>query len=193
MPPGSSSTTSQPSCTWATCGVPGGRHGRPGGLSEVGPSRATCYVPAAPHDGETAARRGSQGEADGVPEDLRYTKEHEWARDEGSSRVRVGITDFAQDALGDVVYVDVPQEGATVTANQPFSEVESTKSVSDVYAPVSGTVAERNALLEERPELVNEQPYGDGWLVVIEVADAGPLEGLMDAGAYRAFVEQQTD
>ena len=127
------------------------------------------------------------------PEDLRYTKEHEWARDEGSGRVRVGITDFAQDALGDVVYVDVPQEGATVTANQPFSEVESTKSVSDVYAPVSGTVAERNALLEERPELVNEQPYGDGWLVVLAVTDAGPLDELMDAGAYRAFVEQQTD
>jgi glycine cleavage system H protein len=127
------------------------------------------------------------------PDDLRYTKEHEWARDEGSGRVRVGITDFAQDALGDVVYVDVPQQGATVTANQPFSEVESTKSVSDVYAPVSGTVAERNALLEERPELVNEQPYGDGWLVVLEVTDPGPLDGLMDAGAYRAFVEQQTD
>ena len=127
------------------------------------------------------------------PENLRYTKEHEWARDEGSGRVRVGITDFAQDALGDVVYVDVPQEGATVTANQPFSEVESTKSVSDVYAPMSGTVAERNALLDERPELVNEQPYGDGWLVVIEVADVGPLGELMDAGAYRAFVEQQTD
>jgi glycine cleavage system H protein len=127
------------------------------------------------------------------PEDLRYTKEHEWARDEGSGRVRVGITDFAQDALGDVVYVDVPQEAVTVTANQPFSEVESTKSVSDVYAPVSGTVAERNALLEERPELVNEQPYGDGWLVVLEVTDPSPLDGLMDAGAYRAFVEQQTD
>ena len=127
------------------------------------------------------------------PEDLRYTKEHEWARDEGSGRVRVGITDFAQDALGDVVYVDVPQEAATVTANQPFSEVESTKSVSDVYAPVSGSVVERNPLLEERPELVNEQPYGDGWLVVLEVADEGSLDGMMDAGAYRAFVEQQTD
>jgi glycine cleavage system H protein len=127
------------------------------------------------------------------PEDLRYTKEHEWARDEGSGRVRVGITDFAQDALGDVVYVDVPQEAATVTANQPFSEVESTKSVSDVYAPVSGTVVERNALLEERPELVNGQPYGDGWLVVLEVTDTSPLDGLMDAGAYRAFVEQQND
>ena len=127
------------------------------------------------------------------PEDLRYTREHEWARDEGSNRVRVGITDFAQNALGDVVYVDVPQVAASVTANQPFSEVESTKSVSDVYAPVSGTVVERNQLLEERPELVNEQPYGDGWLVVLEVADATPLGELMDATAYRAFVEQQTD
>ena len=126
------------------------------------------------------------------PEDLRYTKEHEWARDEGSSRVRVGITDFAQDALGDVVYVDVPQEGATVTANQPFSEVESTKSVSDVYAPVSGTVAERNALLEERPELVNEQPYGDGWLVLVSPVDPAAIDALMTADAYRAFVEEGT-
>jgi glycine cleavage system H protein len=127
------------------------------------------------------------------PEDLRYTKEHEWARDEGSGRIRVGITDFAQDALGDVVYVDVPETGTAVTANQPFSEVESTKSVSDVYAPVSGTVSERNSLLEERPELVNEQPYGDGWLVVIDAGDAAALEDLMGASAYRAFVEQQTD
>ena len=127
------------------------------------------------------------------PEDLHYTKEHEWARDEGQGRVRVGITDFAQDALGDVVYVDVPAEGTAVTADQPFSEVESTKSVSDVYAPVSGSVVERNSLLEERPELVNEQPYGDGWLVVLEVPDALALEGLMDATAYRTFVEQQGD
>jgi glycine cleavage system H protein len=127
------------------------------------------------------------------PEDLRYTKEHEWARDEGDGRVRVGITDFAQDALGDVVYVDVPAEGTSVTADQPFSEVESTKSVSDVYAPLSGSVVERNPLLEERPELVNEQPYGDGWLVVIEVSDLAALGGLMDAAAYRAFVEQQAD
>ncbi len=127
------------------------------------------------------------------PDDLRYTKEHEWARDEGSNRVRVGVTDFAQDALGDVVYVDVPDEGTAVTANQPFSEVESTKSVSDVYAPVTGVVAERNPLLQERPELVNEQPYGDGWLVLLEVEDPSALGGLMDAAAYRAFVEQQTD
>jgi glycine cleavage system H protein len=125
------------------------------------------------------------------PEDLRYTKEHEWVRDEGGGRVRVGITDYAQDALGDVVYVDVPEVGAEVTANQAFSEVESTKSVSDVFAPVSGTVTERNGLLEERPELVNEQPYGDGWIVVLAVSEASKVEGLMDAAAYRTLVEQQ--
>lgn len=125
------------------------------------------------------------------PEDLRYTKEHEWARDEGNGRVRVGITDFAQDALGDVVYVDVPEVGTSVTANQAFSEVESTKSVSDVYAPVSGSVIERNAALEERPELVNEQPYGDGWIVALATTDAAELDGLMDAAAYRSLVDQQ--
>ena len=124
------------------------------------------------------------------PEDLRYTKEHEWVRDEGGGRVRVGITDYAQDALGDVVYVDVPEVGTSVTANQAFSEVESTKSVSDVFAPVSGTVSERNALLEERPELVNEQPYGDGWIAVLEVSEVSELEGLMDAAAYRGLVQQ---
>jgi glycine cleavage system H protein len=124
------------------------------------------------------------------PDDVRYTKEHEWVRDEGSNRVRVGITDYAQDALGDVVYVDVPEVGTSVTASQPFSEVESTKSVSDVYSPVTGTVAERNQLLEDRPELVNQAPYADGWLVVIEATDAGQLGELMDAEAYRAFVQQ---
>ncbi len=120
------------------------------------------------------------------PQDLRYTKEHEWARIEGS-RVRVGITDFAQDALGDVVYVDLPEIGATVEAEQPFGEVESTKSVSDVFSPVSGTIVERNPLLEEHSELVNQQPYGDGWLVIIETSDPAQLESLMDAEAYRAF------
>jgi glycine cleavage system H protein len=126
------------------------------------------------------------------PEDLRYTKEHEWVREDGPGRVRIGITDYAQDALGDVVYVDVPEAGTQISADQPFSEVESTKSVSDVYAPVTGTVIERNPLLDEHPELVNEQPYGDGWLVAIEVADPAQLQGLMDASAYRAFVDQQS-
>jgi glycine cleavage system H protein len=122
------------------------------------------------------------------PEDLRYTKEHEWARLEGG-RVRVGITDFAQDALGDVVYVDLPEVGAAVEASAPLGEVESTKSVSDVYSPVTGTVVERNALVDDRPELVNEAPYGDGWLVLIDVADPAVVEGLLDAAAYRALVE----
>ncbi len=124
------------------------------------------------------------------PEDLRYTREHEWVRDEGGGRARVGITDYAQYALGDVVYVDVPEVGTRVTASQPFSEVESTKSVSDVFSPVTGTLVERNALLDERPELVNDQPYGDGWLAVIEMTDPSELDALMDAAAYRAFVEQ---
>jgi glycine cleavage system H protein len=124
------------------------------------------------------------------PEDLKYTKEHEWARDEGSGRVRVGITDYAQDALGDVVYVDVPETGTEVRGGEPFGEVESTKSVSDVYAPVSGTVIERNGALEEHPELVNQDPYGDGWMIAIEAADPAALDQLMDADAYRHVVEE---
>jgi glycine cleavage system H protein len=121
------------------------------------------------------------------PDDLKYSREHEWARPE-EGRVRVGITDFAQDALGDVVYVDLPEVGTAVTAGQPFAEVESTKSVSDVYAPVSGTVVERNGALDDRPELVNEQPYGDGWLVAIEPSDAGELDALLDRGGYEEHV-----
>ena len=129
------------------------------------------------------------------PDDLRYTKEHEWARQEGS-RVRVGITDFAQDALGDVVYVDLPEVGAQVSANHAFAEVESTKSVSDVFSPLSGTIVERNPLIDDRPELVNEQPYGEGWLIVIDVASPDALTGLMDdlmtATAYEAFIKGET-
>jgi glycine cleavage system H protein len=123
-----------------------------------------------------------------IPEDLRYTREHEWVRDEGGGRVRIGITDYAQDALGDVVYVDVPEVGTPVTGHEAFSEVESTKSVSEVYAPVSGSVAERNPLLEARPQLVNEAPYGDGWLAVLEVTDPAELESLLTAADYRSFV-----
>jgi glycine cleavage system H protein len=123
------------------------------------------------------------------PQDVRYTRQHEWARLEGD-RVRVGITDYAQDALGDVVYVDLPESGFALRADQPFGEVESTKSVSDVYAPVDGTVAERNQLLEDHPELVNEQPYGDGWMLLVEPADPAALEGLMDAEAYQAFLQE---
>ena len=105
-----------------------------------------------------------------VPDDLRYSKDHEWARLEGG-RVRIGITDYAQDALGDVVYVQIPDVGAQVTTGESFSEVESTKSVSDVFSPVDGAIVERNPLVDERPELVNEQPYGDGWLVLVSSAD----------------------
>ena len=124
------------------------------------------------------------------PEELRYTSEHEWALAEDDGRVRVGITDFAQDALGDVVYVDLPEEGAEVRAGEPFGEVESTKSVSDLYSPVSGRVAARNGALGETPELVNRDPYGEGWMVVIEAAEPGQLDALMDAGAYRSMVEE---
>jgi glycine cleavage system H protein len=123
------------------------------------------------------------------PEDLKYTSEHEWAAIEEGERVRVGITDFAQDALGDVVYVEVPEEGTEVKSGEPFGEVESTKSVSDIYSPVTGTVVEKNATLSDSPELVNEDPYGQGWLVVIKMSDASELEGLMDAAGYRRTLE----
>ena len=117
------------------------------------------------------------------PSELKYTKEHEWARADGA-RVTVGITTYAQDALGDVVYVDLPATGTRVEKDQPFGEVESTKSVSDLYAPLSGTIVERNEALESNPELVNSDPYGEGWMVVIEADDAGAVDGLMSAEEY---------
>jgi len=123
------------------------------------------------------------------PEDVRYTKEHEWIRTEADGLARIGITDHAQDALGDVVYVDLPEAGSVLTANEAFGEVESTKSVSDVFSPVSGEVIDRNQALSDRPELVNEQPYGDGWLITVRLQNTSELEGLMDAAAYRGFVE----
>lgn len=123
-----------------------------------------------------------------VPEDLRYSSDHEWARREDGV-VRVGITDYAQDALGDIVFVDLPPEGTAVTAGEPFAEVESTKSVSDIYAPVAGTVREVNAELSESPERVNEDPYGAGWLVAIEPSDPAQVDGLLDAAAYRQLIE----
>ena len=122
------------------------------------------------------------------PDDVRYTKEHEWARLEGD-RVRIGVTDFAQDALGDVVYVDLPETGAAIRADEAFGEVESTKSVSDVYSPISGTIVEKNPLIEDAPELVNQQPYGDGWLVLVEPADPADVGRLLNADAYKSMVE----
>lgn len=122
-----------------------------------------------------------------LPGDRRYTKEHEWVREE-DGRVTVGITDYAQDQLGDVVFVGLPEPGTEVTAGQPLGEVESTKSVSDVYSPVSGTVLEKNAEVEQNPELVNRDPYGSGWLVIIEPGAAAGGD-LLSADDYRSLTQ----
>ena len=122
-----------------------------------------------------------------IPDDLKYTSEHEWVR-AGDGRVRIGITHYAQDALGDVVFVSLPEVGAAVSAGESFGEVESTKSVSEIYAPVTGEVVARNDALESRPDLVNQDPYGEGWLVEI-AAGEGELSGLLDAEAYRSLTE----
>lgn len=123
-----------------------------------------------------------------VPDDLKYSSDHEWIRVDGD-RITIGITDYAQDALGDVVFVQVPDQGALVAAGQSISEVESTKSVSDIYAPIAGTIAEVNGDLESAPEQLNGDPYGDGWICVIEVTDAAAVDGLLDADAYRKLIE----
>lgn len=127
-----------------------------------------------------------------VPDELKYTAEHEWVQSTSSNAVRVGITDYAQQALGDVVYVSPPEVGAQVSAGAACGEVESTKSVSDIYAPVSGTVSARNDALEEQPDLINSDPYGAGWILAIEPsegADGAEFAALLDAEAYRALVE----
>ena len=124
-----------------------------------------------------------------VPDDRRYTRDHEWALVEGG-HVRVGITDYAQDALGDVVFVQLPELGAPVTAGESFGEVESTKSVADVYAPVTGRVVEVNAALADAPNRLNDDPYGEGWICVIEPDDPGSVAGLLDAGAYRELIAE---
>lgn len=123
-----------------------------------------------------------------VPDELRYSSDHEWIRVDGTT-ARIGITDYAQDALGDVVYVQIPEVGAAVAAGAGISEVESTKSVSDIYAPVAGTIVEVNADLESGPERINADPYGDGWICSIEVTDPASLDGLLDAEAYRKLIE----
>ncbi|KPM56281.1 glycine cleavage system protein H [Frankia sp. CcI49] len=124
------------------------------------------------------------------PDDLKYTREHEWARADGN-RVRVGITAYAQEALGDIVFVSLPEVGEEVSEGEPCGEVESTKSVSDIYAPVAGTVTARNEVLSSAPELVNSDPYGDGWLVEVTVADPSVLGELLDAAQYRDYVKEQ--
>lgn len=123
-----------------------------------------------------------------VPEQLRYSSDHEWVAVHGN-RVRVGITDYAQDALGDVVYVQVPTLGSSVAAGDSFGEVESTKSVSDVYAPVAGTVVAVNDTLGGAPETLNSDPYGAGWLCEIEFTDASQIDGLLGAAAYQALID----
>ena len=124
-----------------------------------------------------------------LPEDLRYTKDHEWVKVEGS-RVRIGITDYAQDALGDVVFVQIPEDGAAVDAGATISEVESTKSVSEIYAPVTGTVVAVNADLGDAPERLNDDPYGEGWICELEVSDTAQLEDLLDVEGYRSLIEE---
>jgi glycine cleavage system H protein len=123
-----------------------------------------------------------------IPDDLRYSTEHEWVRLDGTI-ARVGITDFAQDSLGDIVFVQLPDVGLDVVAGARVSEIESTKSVSDVYVPLSGVVRAVNDALADQPELVNQDPYGTGWMFDIEVSDLGELDALLDAAAYRTLVE----
>ncbi len=123
-----------------------------------------------------------------VPADLRYSSDHEWIRQDGNV-VTIGITAYAQDSLGDVVFVEVPEQGTAVATGDSFTEVESTKSVSDIYAPVSGTIAAVNQALDEKPELLNSDPYGEGWICSIEMSDPSQLDGLMDAAAYTALTE----
>jgi glycine cleavage system H protein len=124
------------------------------------------------------------------PEDLKYTAEHEWLKADGDGPVRVGITDFAQDALGDIVYVQLPEVGSKVRAGDACGELESTKSVSDLFAPVNGTVTAVNEALADQPDLVNTDPYGEGWLLDIDVEDAEEVDALMDAETYQGQLGQ---
>jgi glycine cleavage system H protein len=124
------------------------------------------------------------------PQHLKYTKEHEWARIEGN-RVVVGITDFAQEELGDVVFVELPEVGTSVEVAGTFGVVESVKAVSDLYAPVSGTIVEVNLTLEDRPELVNQSPYGEGWMIVIEMSSTEALQQLLSAEEYQTYIDQE--
>ena len=117
------------------------------------------------------------------PDDLKYTAKHEWGRISGST-VRIGITDFAQESLGDVVYVSLPEVGTMITKGEPFGEVESTKSVSELFGPVDGTVTARNDTLDGQPEVINSDPYGAGWIIEVEVADTAQFDALLDAGTY---------
>jgi glycine cleavage system H protein len=124
-----------------------------------------------------------------VPEELRYTKEHEWIRVEGDSVV-IGVTDYAQNALTDVVWVELPEMGAVVGSMDSFASVESVKSVSEIYAPISGEVIEINESLEDSPELINEDPYGKGWICKMSISDNSELASLLDGTTYRGLIEE---
>jgi glycine cleavage system H protein len=125
-----------------------------------------------------------------LPKELRYSEEHEWVKEEGDNKVRVGITDFAQSELGDIVFVELPEVGTEVTAGEPFGSVESVKTVSELYAPVSGKVLEVNGELEDAPEKVNESPYGEGWMIVVEMSDPSDLDKLLSAEKYEKLVNE---
>lgn len=127
-----------------------------------------------------------------IPEVLKYTKEHEWARVEDDI-VIIGITDYAQDALGEIVYIELPSEGDEITRGEPFGAVESTKSVSDLYAPISGEVVEVNEALLDSPEAINEDPYGEGWMIKVKPYDPSELDDLMDSDEYTEFIEKQSE
>ena len=124
-----------------------------------------------------------------TPQELKYSKEHEWVRVDGN-KAYISITDFAQDELGDIVFVELPEAGSTLTVNSTFGTVESVKTVSDLFAPVSGTVVEVNGELGDSPELVNSDPYGNGWMIVVEMSNPADLNDLLDASAYEAHVSE---
>lgn len=145
--------------------------------------------------GEEVNKNASKNVKEGMlmyPANLKYTEEHEWVRIEGN-RATIGITDYAQKELGDIVFVEVPEVGATVVQHNPMAVVESVKAVSDVYAPVSGTVLEVNEALETNPELVNQDPYGEGWIAVIEMSDPAEAEALLSAREYEDLLEEEGD
>ena len=124
-----------------------------------------------------------------VPEDLLYSEEHEWVRRDAEGHVRIGITDYAQDALGDIVFVELPAVGTQLTSDEAFGEVESTKSVSDIFAPVSGTVTQVNEALEDAPEIINQDPYGEGWICIVQLEDETQMNSLLSPEAYAELTE----
>lgn len=125
-----------------------------------------------------------------IPDDLRYAKSHEWVRDNGDGTATIGISDFAQDELGDVVFVELPEVGTMLEAGEDFGVVESVKAASDIYAPISGEVVEANEVLEDSPETINESAYEEGWLIKVSIGDAAELDNLLDAAGYQAMVDE---